>query len=683
MKKLILFFKILILLIIILAPAPLGLIEVPLGASIAVSATAAAFYIGCVIYNVIYRARQTNRLMATSAERLHDHLEKQKDEIRADSDLARKRVARSIRLGMLYGILLILAAVLITWGLSMIVNHYLLFDQNLAEDIWGRLIMLVVVSIIFFAFFGLIPTSTVLSAKSTPRSLPHGMTDIISDKNYPMLYDVAERAAKAVGYTGRFYLRRDLDDRGISVAEQYGVVFVYLSPSSLSILTENELYTVLLHEFSHVTNSDTKWSARFANAAAKFNCDGTGFLNSVKCLLFEKVDDVIDEATDLYHTYNSLAQEQRADAAVKEYGDAQAYINCTAKDMMFSCFLGAPNPELYYRIYESEAPVNDYYERKRKLFEQALPTEYERLKEIVLRTLPGKSDSHPTLSMRMKSLGVTDFDISARPEGQYLEEINDFIAKCSDVYALDKESWEEDRKTNFLEVNERLKKFENKLSAGKTPDRYELWQSLTDYSLSAPQKAIELADKILASDPEDKRALTVKGMILCAMDKREGLALLRKAVDKASFYAAAYLYKKYGDAVMRSGDEKLLEELRAEQASVAQKSLDAGAARYTLKKPSPKQILPCSLPEAEIADMYQVLADHGDDLDCVYIARQGNAKTNTHVVFYKLKRPNARDYDDSFFEFLRMLESMDSFFIFYSTSGKLADAICEQGIKLK
>lgn len=685
MKKLILFLKILLLLIIMLAPAPLGLIEAPLGASIAVAATSAAFYIGCVIYNVIYRARQTKKIMATSAKNLQDDLERQKDEIRANSELARKKVVRNIRLGMLYGILLILAALLITWGMSTLVNHYMLFEPNLIEDIWGREIILILLSLIFFGFFGLIPTSIILFGKASPRSLswPHGMTGIISDKDYPLLYAVAERAAKAVGYTGKYYLRMDLDDCGISVAEEYGVILVYLAPSSLSIMTEEELYTVLLHEFSHATNSDTKWSNRFSNAVAKFDCDGRGFLNNVKCLLFQKVNDVVGEATDIYRTYSSLAQEQRADEAVKAHGDAQAYINCTAKDTMLSRFLSAPNPKLYYNIYESETPVTDWYERKVKLFEEALPTEHDRLKEVVLRTLHGKRDSHPTLSMRMKSLGVTDFDISARPDGQFLEEINKFVAKCSEIRALDKETWKEDRKTDYLEVKERLEKFENKLAAGETPDRYELWQSLTDYSLAAPQKALELADKILASDPEDKHALTVKGMILCAMDRHEGLALLRKAVDKASFYSSAYLYEKYGNAVMLSGDEKLLEEVRAEQASVAQKALDCAKARYTLKKPSPAQILPCDLSEAEIADMCCVLNNHGDDIDSVYIAAQGNTKIKTHIVLYKLKNPNARDYDDSFLGFLHMLESMESFFIFYNANNSLAWAIQDKGIKLK
>lgn len=684
MKKLILFFKILILLIILLIPASLALIEAPLGVCIAISAAGATFYVGCVIYNVIYRTKHTNKLMSTSAEYLHDYMEKQKDEIRANTHLARKKVVRSIRLGMAYGVLLILASLLITWGVGMIVNHYLLFDPDLIDDMWGRLIILAVLSIAFYVMFGLVPTNTILFAKfSNSHSLPHGITDIASDKDYPMLYAVAERAAQAVGYSGKYYLRRDLDDCGISVNEEYGAVFVYLPPSSLSVLTENELYTVLLHEFSHATNSDTRWSNRFANAVAKFNCDGRGFLNKFKSLLFEKVSDVVDEATDIYRTYSSLAQEQRADEAVKKYGDAQAYINCTAKDLMLSRYLSGPHPELYYNIYESETPITDYYERKVKLFEEALPTEYVRLKDVVLRTLPGKSDSHPTLSMRMKSLGVTDFDISERPQGKYLEEISEYIAKCSKIHALDKESWEEDRKTDYLEIKERLEKFEAKLSTGQSPDRYELWQSLTDYSMAAPQKAIALADKILASDPEDKQALAVKGMILCAMDRHEGLALLRKAVDKASFYSSAYLYSKYGDTVLRYGDEKLLEDARAEQSKVAQMALDSAAARYSLKKPSPQQILPCDLPKEQIADMCCVLNNHGEDLDSVYIAAQSNTKIKTHIVLYKLKNLNSRDIDNAFFEFLHMLESMDSFFIFFNGKGKLADAIRKQGIKLK
>lgn len=680
MKKLIILFKVLILLIIMLAPAPLGLIEAPLGIGIALVALGALWYIGCMIFNAIYMARRTNQMLTTSADSWQNYLEKQKDEIRADSERARKKVVLSIRLGILYGISILIAIALIAWGLGMIASRYMLLRPDII-NIWGRLLILIVLSAMIFAALGIVPANTVLFAQARRRS--YGGKDILDDRDYPLLYGVSARAANAVGYTGKFYLCMDLDDSGISVAEEYGAVYVYLSSTSLSIMTENELYTVLLHEFSHATNSDTKWSSRFANATAKFDTDGRGLRNKIKSLLFAKVNETVYEATDIYRTYSSLAQEQRADEAIKEHGDVQAYINCTAKDMMLSRFLSSPNSELYYYIYESEVPVTDYYERKRKLFEQALPSEFERLKEVVLRILPGKSDSHPTLSMRMKSLGVSDFDISARPEGKYLEEINRYIADCGNAHALYKESWEEERKTDYLEVKERLEKFEAKLATGETPDKYELWQSLDDYSSSAPEKALELADTILESDPDDKRALAVKGMILCALDRLDGLEILRKAIDKASFFAELPLLKSYGNAVMRSGDEKLLEEFRAEQSSMAQRAFDSAAARYTIKKPSPKQILPCDLPEAEIADMYCVLNDHGDDLDSIYIAKQGNAKVNTYVVLYNLKNPTARDYDDSFFNFLHMLESMDKFFIFYSANGKLADAIRERGIKLK
>ncbi|MCH5147186.1 MAG: hypothetical protein J1F61_04160 [Clostridiales bacterium] len=681
MKKLIILFKVLVLLIIIIAPAPLGLIEAPLGVGIALAALGALWYIGCVIFNVIYMALRTNELMTTSADVWQDYFEKQKDEIRTNGEKARKKVSHSILLGLLYGISLMIATAFIAWGLGMIASHYMILRPDLI-NIWGKLSILIALSAMIFAMFGLTPAGTVLFAGASPRRMPLGMTDIIRDKDFPLLYAVADRAAKAVGYTGKFHLRKDLEDYGISVTEEYGVVFVYLSPTILSIMTENELYCVLLHEFSHATNSDTKWYASFSSAVAKFDSDGRGLLQKIKSVLFAKVEQTIYETADLYRTYSSLEQEQCADEAIKEYGDTQAYINCTAKDCILTRFLAAPNPELYYNIYESETPVTDYYEHKRNLFEKALPTEYDRLEEVILRTLPGKSDSHPTLSMRMKSLGVADFDVFARPEGEYLEELNRFVSDCSKIYALDTETWKENRKTDYIEVKERLEKFEAKLAAGDTPDKYELWESLTDYSFSAPEKALGLADKILKNNPEDKRALAVKGMILCALDNSDGLAILRKAADKANVFSATTLYKMYGDAVLRSGDEKLLEEFRAEK-SVAQRMVDCAISRYSIKRPSPKHILPCCLSKSKVEDICCVLNNHGKDFDSVYIATQGNTKVNTHIVLYKLKKPNARNYDDSLFRFLHMLESMENFFFFYSANGKLADAICEKGTKLK
>lgn len=535
-----------------------------------------------------------------------------------------------------------------------------------------------------YAAFGIVPAGTVLFA-ATGRGWTGENDNVIERADYPLLYSVADRAAKAVGFEGKYLICMDIYDNGTSISEDFGTVYLHLAPTETSLMSENELHSVLLHEFSHATNQDTKLYKRFESAKTKFDADGShGYSGSkIKSILFAIPYDKVSNSADEYLRYASLLLEQRADDAVKTHGDAQEYINCTAKCMMVVRYFAAPHPAIDYFIFEGESPVTDFYERKRNLFEEALPNEYGRLKEVVLRTLHGKSDSHPTLSMRMKSLGVLDFDISARPEGQYLEEINKFIAACGKERAMDTESWEEARRSNYLEVKERLEKFEDKIAAGN-PDKYTLWESLYSYYYANPDRAVELADKVIQSDPDNPHANAIKGQILCGNDNIEGLELLRKAIDGASVFYMSPLYMDYGNAVLRSGDEQLLAKLRAEQVGIAQKATNCVMARYKLKKPTPKQILPCDLPEEEIADMKRVIENYGDDFSEIYIAKQQYAKAQVYVVIYQLKNPRNYQFDDSFPAYLRMLEQGDKFFIpFYCANNNLAWAIQDKGIKLK
>ena len=684
MKKLISVLKLILLLIIMLAPAPLSLIAIPVGVSVAIAAFGFLWYAAWFIINCVYRSRRVKMITGTFAQSQYEYLEKKKDEVRADCELARKKVERNVRLSTLYGISLLVATALIAWGLGMTANHYMQFAPDLAENIGGRLLIFAALSGMVFAAFGIVPASTVMFA-ATGKRWPNEYGTVIERADYPLLYSVADRAAKAVGFEDKYFICMDIYDNGTSISEDGGIVYLHLSPTETSLMSESELYTVFLHEFSHATNRDTKWRTRFEKAKTKLGADGShGYSgNKIKGILFAIPYTKVSESSDEYLRYASLLLEQRADDAVKAHGDAQEYINCTAKSMMISRYFAATRPAIDFFIFDNQSPITDFYERKRNLFEEALPGEYGRLKEVVLRTLHGKSDTHPTLSMRMKSLGVTDFDISARPEGQYLDEINKFIAACGKERATDTETWEETRKSDYLEVKERLEKFEQIIAAGN-PDKYTLWESLYSYYYANPDRALELADKILESDPENPHANAIKGQILCGNDDARGLELLRKAAKNANAYIMMPLFLDYGNAVLRSGDEKLLEQLRAEQVEMAQKAMNCMIARYKLKKPTRKQIMPCDLSEDEISDMKQVIKNYGDDFSEIYIAKQQYAKAQAYVVIYQLKDPRKYEFDDSFPTYLRFLERGDKFFIpFHCANNGLAWAIQDKGIKLK
>lgn len=661
--------------------AGLGLIEVHYTVGAAIAGVGLLWFIFCIIYNCVFRAKKVKELTSATAQGLYDQITKRMDEVRADVEKERKKVERLLRLALLYNISLLIAAFMINVGVCLMINYSMLLDTEVLA-VGERLFLMAVLVAYLYLLFGFIPASTAVQAGNAQANERERAYEL-EKKDYPLLHALAERAAKAVGYGRTFILCRDLDDVNISVSKYDGTVAIFLPPTETSLMTESELYNVLLHEFAHAKNRDTDWMNDFSNAQTKYFAEGKGkIVNFMKNLLFSAVAYKVDGAVNDYRMCASLLVEQRADAAVKEHGDPQAFINASAKGLMAMQFLSGFLPELYYRLYESEQPVEDMFARKRALFEKRLPSIYERRREVVLRTLEGKRDSHPTLRMRMKACGIEDFDVFLRPDGGYLEEVTRYLDDCGRICATFG-GWEEARKEYFLDVRERIKQFEQKLDEGVSPDRYEVWKALYDYRRAAPEKALALADRLLEERPDDLHANVVKGTILCADDRDGGIEILRKAIDAAGAQTAYYLIDIYGNAILRSGDEELLKKLRAEQTAMAQHVMDGVMARIVDKKPSPKQLTPCDLPESEIAALKEVLKNHGEEIENVYAAKYVRGKLSVYFVTFNPVNPRAEKRDTSFFEYLNMLERADRYFIPYYGADKLTAAAKVKGVKLK
>lgn len=661
--------------------AGLGLIEVHYLIGAAIAGVGLFWFICCIIYNCAYRARKVKELTSTTAQGLYDQITKRMDEVRADVEKERKKVERLLRLALLYNISLLIAAFMINVGVCLMMNYSMLLDTEVLA-VGERLLLMAVLVAYLYLLFGFIPAGTLIQAGNAHANERERAYEL-EKKDYPLLYSLATRAAQSVGYDRPFILCRALDDVDISVSEYGGTVAIFLPPTEVSLLTEGELYSVLLHEFAHAKNRDTDWLNDFNNAKTKYSAEGKGkIVTFIKNLLFWAVADKVDVTADDYRMCASLLIEQRADAAVKEHGDPQAFINASAKGLMAMQFFGGFLPELYYCFYDSEQPVEDTFARKRALFEQRLPSIYGHRREVVLRTLEGKRDSHPTLRMRMKACGIEDFDVFMRPEGEYLEEVMRYLDDCGKICATFG-GWEEARKEYFLDVQERIKAFEQKLEEGVSPDRYETWNALYDYRRAAPEKALALADKLLEECPEDLHANAVKGAILCSEDRDGGIELIRKAIDAAGAQMAYYLIDIYGNAVLRSGDEELLKKLRAEQTAMAQRIMDGLVSRLKDKRPSPKQIIPCDLPESEIAELKEVLKNHGGEIENVYAAKYVRGKLSAYIVAFNPVNPRAEQRDNAFFEYLNMLERADRYFIPYYGLDKLTAAVRDRGVKLK
>src|SRR5699024_10865115 len=74
----------------------------------------------------------------------------------------------------------------------------------------------------------------------------------ISEKQFPMLYETARLAFQTTNCTGQLQLAYSTE--GIAINKVGNKITVFLHPSIVRLLTQDELYNVLIHEFAHDVN---------------------------------------------------------------------------------------------------------------------------------------------------------------------------------------------------------------------------------------------------------------------------------------------------------------------------------------------------------------------------------------------------------------------------------------------
>lgn len=554
-------------------------------------------------FNLIYKTTAEHKLTHTSARTLHDQLDKEREAIVADAEQYKCKLQKFLSVCKVIDVVLLVGAFLVIFGVDLIMAQ-LIIDSP--ADYRIILALTVGIDALLYLLFAYKPCKTIFFPDTSEEQMPASGEESLDRKEYPRLYGVANRAAEAVNFTGTFRLIRRLDLGGISVSENRDGVSVYLPPAILTILTETELYQVLLHEFMHVVNADTVFLTKINDAKSRYQLN-----NFLQTLYYGYVSVVLERQSAFYLVYASHLHEINADKSIALHGDAQTFINATAKAILFDkLVLIPPRRELVYDFYESETVPTDFFEQAVNVFEKGLPSRLEEEKEIMFRTLPTKQDSHPTFRMRANAMNVTDFNPFERsPQGPYQSETIAYCRACSRSFAelYTKEEWQKARKEYYLDVKERIEAFEQS-EAEADEDR--LFQLLRDYSVVDRKKALALADKILSENPDLVYVRYMRGYLLCT-ENRDGTEDLFAASEQSvdAFSASTDTLANY---IFSTGDEERIEAYRSKQTQLVQIGMDA-IRRKQSYRPSSNQLLPCDLPRERIDAIAKVAQRIGKD----------------------------------------------------------------------
>lgn len=501
--------------------------------------------------------------------------------------------------------------------------------------------------------------------KKSPLNTPK-VENELTEKEFPLIVGNIKKCAQSIG------IKKDVKvlftTSGIGVTEFKNAIFIYLNPIEVAILTADELKSVMLHEFAHCLNNDTKKTASFED----FNAKTEGSISMIFQTLF--VSYTIVQALFALTTYNTLSsreKEIRADKYVIEHGQAENYVNATAKAALYMLYSGYSWRETSYDVWEDETPISDFVHRDLNNFKAKLEIYRDRWFYTLRHELPQRVDSHPTFAMRMAACGLENFNAEkTETDENYVAEQDKFLSFADEIGKnnFDEKSYKETRNEVYVERNKLFEKAKNEdfnSDFASETAKIELAQA---YMGVDNKKALELLNSVLGSS-DSSLAYFLKGVILSEEYDDECIEMFTRAAQNSAFFDEAMDYlAKYA---LKTGKQDVIDNYRNTIADKKQASLDddeaTEIANITLRSPDKNDLVNNEVVEA-------VKEYWGDALSEVHLA-ECVTESGITAKYLAVTVKRIKDFDpmkahkDTVDMLFRHSDNKTKFYLFYDGKG--------------
>lgn len=492
-----------------------------------------------------------------------------------------------------------------------------------------------------------------------PRQYFTDAPNYLTREDYPLLYEVADRAQKAAGCKGEFRLMLQMDF-GAGIAQTDDVHSVNVGVQLLNSLTEQEIFSVLCHEFAHETQEDPgiyremrycTWLESQRNPHYTRLLSEGLFRYPYALYLFQYL---------LFDYAVSLSREQRADRVMAEQAGAEASGSALTKGFYSDLFEWEISMEDSPCIYAPEEP--DWHGLTERLtwLREATPRRKADWDAIAQKEIQTRNASHPTLAQRLELMGAEPGKVLPYPEsGAFYEECRKALAFAEEWFLEQwKETYEEERKTEYLEPLELVTTWEQ---AGK-PIRQEEYADVLDAlaKLGRFSEAAAFCDRVIGelSGSAANTALYFRGSYrLCRYDEA-GLEDLMQAMDNPNFIDGAM--DRIGRFLFLMGREDDVEEYRQRSLELGQRQLDEYDELSRLGKKD--RLSADQLPEGMQEEILNfILSIAQDSLTNVYLVRKTISDrffSSVFVLRFRKDTP-AEVCDKVYHQVFRYLDALD------------------------
>ena len=274
---------------------------------------------------------------------------------------------------------------------------------------------------------------------------------VLNRADYPQIYDAVDRAASALNCRGDIIILLSMDCNA-SILKTGNTYYLQIGIVLLNILSKEELYSICLHEFSHVAdkNRANDFEMRYGAWVSEGKPHSKLMLFVTNVFTFFDVYYLFNHM--IYSYATSVVRESEADRDMLVHGDAKAAASALLKlsyDDKFQWENGIDDDE---PMFASETPDPHFLSGRIAVFKAAIEARHADWDAMIdLEILPNNA-SHPTKKMRFEILGIEKPELiedTSSPE--YRAELQKALDFADQKFAEGWVNYEQSRKEAYLE----------------------------------------------------------------------------------------------------------------------------------------------------------------------------------------------------------------------------------------
>ena len=565
--------------------------------------------------NIILTKNYAKKINSASVADINSYMLHHRSEAEQSSCKKLRQLQRIRHTTAVYTVVLWILAAVIAVFAGILYTYKLLF----------YVISLIYSSLIFYAVYSRI--------RKAERFVFDESTIYLKESEYPNLYSLARRAADCVGcpYEIAILLSLDCNARILTDKKRY---LLQVGIILLNTLSEEEIFQIFLHEFSHV--SEKRRDAIRENKYKEWLYD-QGKMHS-RYLSFVTT---LFQFLDIRYSFNfmvcqyatSVVDETEADRAMVKYGNPEIAASALLKTQYDSMYFWESGVKDEAPLYQPETLSADYLSTRIAEFKKAIEERHADWDALVEKEILPNNATHPTLKMRMETLGVSEIKtVKDNSSEEYRKEIKnalDYSEKL--VYEERKLTYDKDRAELYLKPLEHINEWKEKGMPVSAESYADIISDLK--RLGRNTEAEALCDRAIEELPESSsmHAYFIKGSAMLYRYDVGGLEYIYHAIENNPNYLEEGL-DVIGAFCCYTGREKELLEYRENAARLVQKNKDESSQTCFLTKND--KLTKDDMPEGMLEDILSFIRS----IDCdiiqnIYLVRKTVSDTFFASVF--------------------------------------------------